>query len=258
MNCKSKGFEPFINFATMSLFKDMLRGVGANRAWHAVRYRLVKYQRERNSLRLRKEIEWFGWKWCGFFVDTALLNRDSVILSFGVGTDISFDLSLQRRGVKHIYLFDPTPVASEFINTLHLPATFSFYPFGLSDHDGKQIFYLPSKSHRVSGSSLNLDHLQSQKNIEVEMKTISTIMKELNLLQIDLLKMDIEGSEFVVINNMMAEKIYPRQLCVEFHARYFEDGKQKMKNTIALLEEHKYEVSAYTDGEEYLFCLKDK
>lgn len=240
----------------MSLVKDILRGVGANRAWHALRYRLVKYQREHNSFRIRNTIEWLGWRWCGFFVDTKLLNHESIILSFGVGTDISFDLSLERRGVKHIYLFDPTPVAEKFIRSLRLSPGFSFYPAGLSDKNGKQLFYLPSGTHRVSGSSLNLQHLQSEKNIEVEMKKLSAILQELKLTRIDLLKMDIEGSEFAVIENMMAEKIFPQQLCVEFHARYFDDGRQKMKDTIDLLSRHDYELSAYTDGEEYLFCRR--
>ncbi len=233
-----------------------MRGIGVNYAWHAFRYRWVKYQREQNSFRIRKNIKWLGWRWCGFFVDTTQLDRATVVLSFGVGTDISFDLALQRRGVKHIYLFDPTPVAQQFIATLHLPAIFSFYPYGLYGKDGMQTFYLPSKSHRVSGSSLNLEHLQSQKNIEVEMKKLSTILQELQIEKIDLLKMDIEGSEFDVLQNMIEEKIYPQQLCVEFHARYFEDGKEKMKNTIAMLTENNYELSAYTDGEEYLFCRK--
>lgn len=79
-------------------------------------------------------------------------------------------------------------------------------------------------------------------------------MQELNIGKIDVLKMDIEGSEFKVLQNIMEEKIYPRQICVEFHARYFDDGKEKLNKSIRLMEENNYELSACTDGEEYLFC----
>ena len=51
---------------------------------------------------------------------------------------------------------------------------------------------------------------------EVDVDSIKNIMKENNHDNIDLLKLDIEGAEIEVLNNMIDDEIYPKYLCVEF------------------------------------------
>jgi hypothetical protein len=51
---------------------------------------------------------------------------------------------------------------------------------------------------------------------EVDVDSIKNIMKENNHSKIDLLKLDIEGAEIEVLNNMIDDEIYPRYLCIEF------------------------------------------
>ncbi len=51
---------------------------------------------------------------------------------------------------------------------------------------------------------------------EVEIDSIKNIMKTYNHSKIDLLKLDIEGSEIDVLNQMLDDEIYPRYLCIEF------------------------------------------
>ena len=50
----------------------------------------------------------------------------------------------------------------------------------------------------------------------VEVDSIKNIMAELNHTHIDCLKLDIEGSEIVVLKQMLEDKIFPTILCVEF------------------------------------------
>ena len=50
----------------------------------------------------------------------------------------------------------------------------------------------------------------------VKVTTIEDIMKTHNHSKIDLLKLDIEGAEVKVLNNMLDNKIYPKYLCIEF------------------------------------------
>jgi hypothetical protein len=50
-------------------------------------------------------------------------------------------------------------------------------------------------------------------------------MTKNNHAKIDLLKLDIEGAEVNVLNNMLDDNIFPRYLCVEF------DLKLKCKDT---------------------------
>jgi hypothetical protein len=50
----------------------------------------------------------------------------------------------------------------------------------------------------------------------VEVDSIKNIMKNLGHQNIDVLKLDIEGSEIVVLNQMLDDKIFPSYLCIEF------------------------------------------
>ena len=58
--------------------------------------------------------------------------------------------------------------------------------------------------------------------ITVSMKRLSTIMRELEHDTVDLLKIDIEGAEYGVIDDLVKNRVPVRQLCVEFH--HFLDG----------------------------------
>ena len=46
--------------------------------------------------------------------------------------------------------------------------------------------------------------------------TVKDLMAQESHHHIDLLKLDIEGAEVKVLNNMLDSEIYPRYLCVEF------------------------------------------
>lgn len=236
-----------------STIRSILRRSFLFRFRKRIKLRYVKFKREKYNYRKSPSIKWFGDLWCGFFVDTAFLTEKSILLSFGVGNDISFDLALHKAGVKKIFLFDPTPSAIAFIGKLKLPASFSFFPIGLDNRDGHKLMYLPA-GNRVSGSIFLNRHLQQENSVQVEMRTLSAIMKMLNISHIDILKIDIEGSEFVVLENILQENIFPDQICLEYHERHFEKGAQMVKDSIALLVANGYTLCASTEGEEYLFC----
>jgi len=64
---------------------------------------------------------------------------------------------------------------------------------------------------------------------------IATIMKELGHGSIDLLKMDIEGAEYGVIEDLSSSQIPIGQICVEFHHRWKEIGPSKTRRAIDCL-----------------------
>ena len=51
---------------------------------------------------------------------------------------------------------------------------------------------------------------------KVEVLSVKDLMREKQNTRIDLLKMDIEGAEVEVLNNMLDDNIYPKYLCIEF------------------------------------------
>lgn len=175
------------------------------------------------------------------------LNSDSIIYSFGIGEDISFDISIIRKYGCKVYGFDPTLRVVEWIKKQDLYDKFLFYPIALSEKDGLMTFYSPKDELNVSHTIIkNTD----SKAVEVECKCIESISNMLNHTNIDLLKMDIEGFEYSVLENMLSSKIRPKQLLIEFHHFYPEIGNIRTENIIKLLEKNSYELFAIADS----FC----
>jgi FkbM family methyltransferase len=182
-----------------------------------------------------------------------LLTEDSIVYSFGVGEDITFDLALIEQYGLNVYAFDPTPLAIKFVEKANqLTNQFHFEDIGISDKDEVAKFYLSTDKRDISGSIINKNDDASF--IEVEMNKVSTIMKKLNHTRIDLLKMDIEGSEYAVLENMLEEKNFPKQILVEFHHRFPQIEKNQTKKIIQKLNDAGYKIAKISDvGLEYTF-----
>ena len=177
--------------------------------------------------------------WC--IPKDANLDNNSIIYSGGVGEDMSFDLKLEDKYNCKIFLIDPTQRAikhyeevKEFYNTkinnfsgniqpdylyniIDLDPDFDNYTYinkGLYKEKTKLRFYKQNNPNYVSQSLV--ENMFSNEYDEVEVDSIKNIMKIYNHSKIDLLKLDIEGSEIDVLNQMLDDEIYPKYLCVEF------------------------------------------
>jgi FkbM family methyltransferase len=145
-------------------------------------------------------------------VPTDVLAADSVVYSAGVGEDASFDLELIRMTGCEVWAFDPTPRAAAFAETIKEPR-FHFAPIGIWSEDSRQQFFAPKDASHVSHS---IDNLQSSEiSFEAECRSIPSLMHEFGHPAIDLLKLDIEGAEYEVLESI--RDVRPRVLCVEFH-----------------------------------------
>jgi FkbM family methyltransferase len=148
-----------------------------------------------------------------------------------------------------VYAFDPTPRAIAFIEKQNLPKEkFKFFPFGLEAFDGETEFVLPLDDNpEPSGNVFNASKRVNKREgeqIVVQMRRLSTLMELTGVDKIDILKMDIEGSEFSVIEDILDSEVKFEQLCVEFHERFFSDGKEKMQKAITQLNAHGYSICA--------------
>ena len=68
----------------------------------------------------------------------------------------------------------------------------------------------------MSGSLIEQKNTDSQKVVQVEVKTLETIMTQLGHKHIDVLKMDIEGAEYDVIENILSAQLLITQILIEF------------------------------------------
>ncbi len=163
----------------------------------------------------RNDLVELGTKYGGWIIPKNLLDSGSIVYCVGCGEDISFDLSLIDKVGCNILGFDPTPRAIQYVKKVTINNTkYHFNEVGLWDKDDVLKFYAPKNSDHVSHSLLNLQ--RTSKYFEAKVKRLSTIMQEHNHKKIDLLKLDIEGAEYKVINSIIEDELDIKIICVEY------------------------------------------
>lgn len=151
----------------------------------------------------------------GWWVPNSILVPGAVCVAAGVGEDITFDLALATEFGLEVFAVDPTPRARDFVAGKQLPANLRFINVGLWSEDGMQRFYAPADPSHVSHSITNLQRTTTY--FEARCVRLATLREESRIGEIALLKLDIEGAEFAVINDLLdSEGPLPRVICLEF------------------------------------------
>lgn len=224
--------------------------------------KLNRYRKNLESARLYRlkvncEKVWYGNTYGGFYVNPNKLSKDAIVYSFGIGEDISFDLEMIQQHQCQIFGFDPTPKSITWMAHQNLPSNFYFQDYGIGITTGAHQFHLPKNPDYVSGSALSHNNVSSNDVITVQMKCIEDIATEMGHRYIDVLKMDIEGSEYEVLESIISSHIGVGQLLVEFHERFFDDGYQRNRRAIKLLQSKGFLLFAISkSGEELSFISR--
>jgi len=188
-------------------------------------------------------MEKLGTNYGGWYIPKKIsLSKNSIVYSGGVGEDMSFDLLLNDKYGCNILLIDPTSRALNHYNEVRQffekKTSFSFkediqpdykecieninpnfdnFEYineGLWKKKGTMRFYKQTNEKYVSQSLIENMFGESYDTIQVN--SIKHIMDQRGHEQIDLLKLDIEGAEIEVINQMLDDNIYPKYVLVEF------------------------------------------
>jgi FkbM family methyltransferase len=172
-----------------------------------------------------------------------------LIFSFGVGRDVSFDLSAIEAFRATVHAFDPTPQSLAWVGEQTLPEKFHFHACGLADEDGEATFFPPENEGNVSFSSQPVSG-NTGKEITAPVRRLQTIIEQHGMP--DVIKMDIEGFEYPVLKDMLACDIQPDQLLVEFHHRMYDIPTRRTLKQIEALQEFGYRIFFVSDiGHEY-------
>lgn len=187
------------------------------------------------------------------------LNADSVVYSLGVGDNVEFDLDLIKRFGVTVYAFDPTPYAREWVETQALPEKFAFKPWAASGSNGTlRLYRRVSKRGKRAKVMWTAEGAAGDSSdfIDSPAYTVDSIMRKLQHQRVDLLKMDVEGAEYDIIEGLKSADYPPRQLLVEFHHRFPGIGKERTAASIKILREIGYQIFDVSEtGREIGFVL---
>ncbi len=151
-----------------------------------------------------------------WIIPTDYIHRNSICYCVGVGVNISLDIELARRGAK-VFCFDPTPRSIEYMRTLDYDHDrITFTPIGIWRENKQLKFYAPMNLEHANFSTRNI-HGTSEYFI-ADCRRLIDVMKQLGHDHIDLLKLDIEGSWYEVLQDVIESKIPIKVLCVEFNS----------------------------------------
>lgn len=142
------------------------------------------------------------------------LGPGSIIYSGGVGRDVTFEHALVKNFGCNVVLFDPSPTGLE---TMALPENqipqFRHHAVALAEKSGTLRFAPPKEEQEGSWFTAP----EGEATIEVPCVDLATLMQRNGHDHIDLLKIDIEGAEYGVLDDLLRRKLRVGQVLVEFH-----------------------------------------
>lgn len=138
------------------------------------------------------------------------ISKDSVIYSLGVLSDTDFDQAISDQYGCNIHLFDPSNIAKTHIEKVNNPK-FVFTQVGIWKETCDIEFTTPKY-----GGSPSMILKYDGKHFTHKCVDLYEILNQNKHDHIDIIKMDIEGAAFGVINRMLDINIYPSQIIAEF------------------------------------------
>ena len=156
----------------------------------------------------------------GYLVFDNPLTRESVVYAVGVGNNISFDQSLIDRFELHVHAFDPTDQSRRYVEEQQPHPNFHFHQLAIGGSAGSLSLRQLKPSHDTYLPGTILDVPGKMRGDEVQVVkalSLASAMESNGHGHIDLLKLDVEGGEYCIIETLCDEKLDVRQIVFEVH-----------------------------------------
>ena len=201
-------------------------------------------------------IETADWNYIG-----SRLGPDSVVYSLGVGDSVDFDIDLIKAFGLTVYAFDPTPWAMDWVDGLELPDEFIFKPWAAAAEDGSlRLYRRVDRRGKRAEVMWTADENAGDPDdyMDAPAYTVQSMMDKLGHRKVDLLKMDVEGAEFSILDGLRSVRQLPEQLLVEYHHRFPGIGKERTAASIEMLRGLGYRIFGISEtGREIGFVLQE-
>lgn len=140
------------------------------------------------------------------------LDAGSFIISAGVGQSITFEDALVARFDATVILLDPSPTGLNTIQARESMRNLTFLPIGLARQSGTHRFVPPERPEEGS-----FRKAQDGDGPLFRCTSVADLLKVHNRHKIDLLKIDVEGCEYEILESILDSRIEVDQICVEIH-----------------------------------------
>ncbi len=158
------------------------------------------------------------------------LSDEGIVFDVG-GYEGKWAKDIFCKYMPYMYIFEPVPYFMEgILETFKYNKKVSPFLFGFDGFNGTADFYVNASS----SSALKAD---GQK-IKVKMRKMSDFIIETGLEKIDLVKLNVEGSEYAIIEELYFSGLLPRICSLQIQFHYFvDDSFEKIQKIRSFLSE---------------------
>ncbi len=229
-----------------------------------------------------KNLVHIGSKYHGYELPENFFNKDSICYCVGAGEDISFDTELKVKYDAKVFIFDPMPEGINYFIKLKEYAargetfgvegdevfryrinpeqleSITYINKGVWNEKTVLRFYAPKLDNYISHSVYLFK--DSDEYIDAPVDRLSAFMNEFNHKSIDLIKLEIEGAEYAVIDSIVKDKIDVKIIAVEFDEFFHAQGlgfHLRIKKATNQLKKSGYILAHSTDKFKRTFIRED-
>ena len=218
------------------------------------RVKLIRNWENKNNFKEAKDLPGFK-LYKNYFVPESIAKTSKTLLSFGVGGNVGFEkeLAWDNKDIK-AELYDPTPRSVALIRAIIKESSrkkireesdpfggdqnmavaerLHFNPVAYAEVNGTLPFYYDpireGEGFTIENAKQSFSLVKRQEHFEsvdVEAKNLETIMRELDISSVDMLKADIEGLWWEFGNEVLDNKIDCKFVALELELN-FEEGEK--------------------------------
>ncbi len=168
------------------------------------------------------------------------LKNCNYALCFGIGEDLFFEEYLARILNFKVLAGDPTPASIKFMQKKPKIKNLEFISEAIWTENGVKKFFVNddyNSNKEYSGDGSLTNFRKTNTFIYITCHDLKYYMKKLNINEIDVLKMDIEGAAISIIDYCLNNNLYPKQITgeIEIPQIDFEDTISKLENLLSKL-----------------------
>jgi FkbM family methyltransferase len=234
-----------MSLSTTKLRPSKIRN-GLTRRW-------FEFALERTPLHDGVDTIELGSSYGGWTMPDGVIGASWLCYCVGCGGDVSFDLELIRRYDATVRAFD---AVSQYVDSAIREAgdepRFSARQAALATRDGPIRMQITHDAHSRSVSAAGL--YDSASFVELPGRTLSSLMAELGDGHIDLLKLDIEGSEYELLATLDLRALGVKVFATQLHHT---GSVREARELISRLRGEGYEPAARRSAVKLTFVQKE-